>query len=300
VLDLKRREDRWLAQKAWETLKAHSTDLVGSGRFGRKALAAGMLLVAVFLTFAGGDYRITATAKLEGTDQRAIVAALDGFIATAKVRAGDVVSEGDLLATLDERDLELERRRWSNKRSQLVREYRGALASHDAVQVRILSAQVDQAEAQVQLLDEQLARMRMVAPFDGVVVAGDLSQLLGSPVEKGQVLFKIAPLDDYRVILEVDEREIADVSPGQGGHLTLSAMPGTFLPLTVEKTTPISTAEDGRNFFRVEARLGESPGFLRPGMEGIGKVEIDRRSLIWIWTHQLVDWLRLRVWSWWY
>jgi hypothetical protein len=37
---------------------------------------------------------------------------------------------------------------------------------------------------------------------------------------------------------------------------------------------------------------------LRPGMEGVGKVAIGERRLIWIWTHKLIDWVRLAFWSW--
>jgi hypothetical protein len=33
-------------------------------------------------------------------------------------------------------------------------------------------------------------------------------------------------------------------------------------------------------------------------MEGVGKIEIDRRRLVWIWTHSIVDWLRLALWRW--
>jgi hypothetical protein len=60
----------------------------------------------------------------------------------------------------------------------------------------------------------------------------------------------------------------------------------------------VSTAREGRNFFRVEAVLGGAPGRLRPGLEGIGKIEVDRRRLLWIWTHQVVDWARLKLWAW--
>ena len=38
---------------------------------------------------------------------------------------------------------------------------------------------------------------------------------------------------------------------------------------------------------------------LRPGMEGVGKIQVDERKLIWIWTHKLVHWMRMWVWSWW-
>jgi hypothetical protein len=31
-------------------------------------------------------------------------------------------------------------------------------------------------------------------------------------------------------------------------------------------------------------------------MEGVGKVQVGDRKLIWIWTRYLTDWLRLQVW----
>ena len=83
------------------------------------------------------------------------------------------------------------------------------------------------------------------------------------------------------------------------GRLTLSAMPGRPLPFTVERVTPVATAEDGGNYFRVEAQLDHPPDSLRPGMEGIAKIDIGARRIGWIWTHDLVDWIRLKLWSWW-
>jgi hypothetical protein len=97
----------------------------------------------------------------------------------------------------------------------------------------------------------------------------------------------------------VDERDIAEVAVAQQGHVVLTAFPHTPLPCTVEKITPVSTAREGRNYFRVETHLHETPSRLRPGMEGIGKITIERRPLLWIWTHQALDWLRLQLWSWW-
>jgi multidrug efflux pump subunit AcrA (membrane-fusion protein) len=194
--------------------------------------------------------------------------------------------------------MKLERLRWLSQHEQLVKQYHEAMAKRAASQVNILAAQIDQAKAQLALLDAQLSRTRVLAPFNGVVVKGDLSQSLGAPVERGQVLFEMAPLDAYRVVLQVDEREVADVALGQPGRLVLSAFPDEPLPFTVEKLTPVSTPREGRNYFRVEARLASAPERLRPGMEGVGKIEIDRRLLIWIWTHQVIDWIRLALWRW--
>ncbi len=299
LLELKRRDDRWLLRKIWDSLQTQGANLVGPRHWGLKFSALTLTGLMIFLSIATGDYRVTAEATLEGSVQRVVTAPQDGYIAQAHSRAGDIVHAGDVLATLDDRDLKLEQLKWGSEREQLLKEYRSALADHDRAQASILSAQVSQAEAQLQLLAEQLARTQLIAPFDGLVVSGDLSQSLGAPVKRGEILFEVAPLATYRVMLNVDERDIAEVASGQQGELALPAISGETMPFTVTRVTPVSVVEDGNNFFRVEARLGQSTEGLRPGMEGIGKIHIERRKLAWIWTHRLIDWLRLWVWSWW-
>jgi len=298
LLDVHRREDRWLGAKAWDAFVGLLARVIGPRHFGLKLATLLLAALVAFFAVAEGDYRIAADASLEGTVERTVVAPLDGYVTAAHARAGDLVNEGEPLATLDDRDLRLERVKWASEREQLLREYRNALADHDRPKVSILSAQIDQAEAQVALLDDQIARTRIAAPFDGLVVTGDLTQSMGAPVERGDVLFEVAPLDEYRILLEVDERDIADVAEGQSGRIALSGLPGRPLPFSVQKVTPVSTAEEGRNFFRVEARLEQRDPALRPGMEGVGKIHVDRRKLLWIWTHDIADWLRLFAWRW--
>jgi multidrug resistance efflux pump len=277
----------------------HWRHLVGPRHATLKFWVALAVLASLFLAFADGDYQITADATLEGTVQRAVTAAIPGYIAEARARAGDIVREGDTLAIMDDRDLKLERQKWVSQRAQRSGEYREALADHQRAKVRVLEAQLAQAEAQLALIDEHIARTRIRAPFDAVVVKGDLSQSLGAPVERGNVLFELAPLDTYRVIIKVDERDITHVAVGQDGYLALSSLPHEKVPLVVDKITPVSVVEEGRNYFRVEAVAKGAIEKLRPGMEGVGKIEVDQRRLVWIWTHKLLHWVRMWVWSWW-
>lgn len=297
ILEVKRREDRWLITKAAGAFRTELLHLLGPRHVALKLGVGIVAALIAFFIFAKGDYRVTAKTVLEAQVQRAVVAPFSGYITEARVRAGDLVRAGQMLAALDERDLRLERQKWMSQHDQLLKQYHQALGTSNAAQARIVTAQLDQARAQIALLDDQLSRTRLLSPFEGVVVSGDLSQSLGAPVERGQVLFEVAPLDVYRVILEVDEYDIDGVRDGQQGTLVLAATPGRPVAFTVEKITPVSTAREGRNFFRVEARLQAPPGRLRPGMEGVGKIEVDRRLLLWIWTDDLVDWLRLTVWS---
>jgi hypothetical protein len=112
------------------------------------------------------------------------------------------------------------------------------------------------------------------------------------------VLFEVAPLDGYRIVLRVDERDIAHVELGQRGELAVTAMPGELFPFTVTSIVPVNVAQEGRNLFRVEARLEGDAGRLRPGMAGVGKIHVEERKLVWIWTRSLTDWVRLKLWSW--
>jgi len=298
VLEVRRREDRWLGVKALEAARRQLGHLLGPHHVALKLGALAVAGLLLFLYYAHGDFRVTADAILEPAELRAAVAPFGGYIARAPVRAGDLVQKGDLLASLDDRELRLERLKWASQHEQLSRQYREALAARDAAEVEILAASIAQARAELDLIEDRLAQTEVRAPFDGVVVSGDLSQRLGAPTEIGDVLFEVAPLDGYRVIVQVDERDVAYLRPEQRGQLVLSSLPDANFPIVVEKLTPVSAAEEGRNRFRVEAHLDETHPRLRPGMEGVGKIEIEERRLVWIWTHEAVDWLRLALWKW--
>lgn len=297
ILDLKQDNDRGLISRAAANAYTGVQALFGPRHPGVKLIAGLVVALVAFFSIATGEYRVSAKTVIEGAVQRAAVAPFDGHIMQSDVRAGDTVRVGQVLCRLDDRDLKLEQMRLRSERDQLSRRHRQALATQDRAAMGVLSAQIAQTEAQLELVSDRLARATLVAPFDGVVVSGDLTQLLGAPVEQGKILFQIAPLDSYRVVLEVDERDIDAVAVGQKGDLTLSGLPDERLAFDVRQITPVSVTQEGRNFFRVEAQLDTPFDRLRPGMEGIGKIEIGPRKLIWIWTHSLTDWLRWWIWK---
>ncbi|HEX4145770.1 MAG TPA: efflux RND transporter periplasmic adaptor subunit [Pirellulales bacterium] len=298
ILEEKRQNDRWLVVKAAESLRQQLARLFGPGHLVRKLVATAMVLAVAFVTFAHSTYHVDADAKVEGLVRRAVVAPYDGFIKDATVRAGDTVKEGQVLATLEDRDLLLERLKWVTERQQHQFEYDKALASGEPAAINVIRSQIDQANAQIKLLDEELARIKLRSSISGLVVSGDLSQLIGASVQRGQVLFEVSPLDSYRVILSVDERDIGLVQPDQTGELVVSALPNETLAFKVDKITPIAETQSGRNVFRVEGLITGKSERLRPGMEGVGKIEIGRRSLAWIWLHPLIDWARIWSWHW--
>lgn len=298
ALDEKRRNDRWVFWKLGESLWRQLQRLLGPSYVGRKLIAAGVIAVVCFAYFATGEYRVTGTARIEGQLRRVVVASFDGYIASADVRAGDNVKKGQLLATLDDKDLVLERLKWVTTRQQRRREHEKALAERDPVAANIAKVQIEQAEAQISLIDEELARTKLTAPLDGLVVTGDLSDSIGGAVKRGEVLFEITPLTGYRVIMQVDESQIGEIAPGQRGQLLVSSVPDDAFAFTVRKIVPVAEPKEGHNTFRVEAALDASSPRLRPAMEGIGKIDVARRRLVWIWTRSFVNRARLWLWRW--
>jgi len=299
ILEAKRQNDRLLILKAADSLQKQMERFLGAGYVGRKLAVVLLIAVIVFFSKATGEYRLTATTTLEPLVRRSIVSPFTGYVKDAAARSGDVVKKGTVLCSLDARDLHLERVRWLNQQTQYQRQRQEAIALNDRAKANIITSQIDQATAQLDLVQSQLKRTSLAAPFDGIVVSGDLSQRIDGSVEQGEVLFELAPLNSYRVILQVDEYRIAEVHKGQRGALVLPALMDRNFEFEIEKITPISSQKEGKNYFRVEAKLSKTSDVLRPGMEGIGKISIDRRRLISIWTRDLMDWMRMKVWYWW-
>jgi len=297
-LTLKKLDEQALSVKIGIKLKQRLAELMGVKHFKVKLTALGLVLFLLISSVWRSDFRVTANAVLEGKIQRVVAAPISGFLQSAAVRAGDTVRQGELMASLDDAELQLELSKLDGQLQKFRREYREALSGGDLVKVRVISAQIDQADAEMELTRQQLQKINLAAPFDGVVIEGDLSQKLGSPVERGEILFKIAPLEGYRIILKVDESLISYVQAGQKGSLVLASMPSRTFPLQVQKITAVAKTDSGKNIFRVEASLENAPELLRPGMEGVGKIAAGRASLLWIWSHDMLAWLRLWIWSW--
>jgi multidrug resistance efflux pump len=298
VLEEKRRGDRALPKVVLDSTTSGLGKIIGPGHVLAKLITVAIVLLVAVLSVVTGEMRVTARTSIEGAVQRAITAPYDGYVVEAGVRAGDSVEKAQVIARLDDRDLRLERQRIIARRDQHQRQYREAMAAGDRATVQVLGEQINQSLAQLALIDDQISRASLTAPIAGIVVTGDLSQSLGSPVQRGDVLFEVAPLADYRVMLQVDERDVSHVKAGQPGDMVLNAIPQQQFPIKVEKVTPVSSPFEGRNYFLVEATLEQGSDRIRPGMEGWGKVSVGRRKVIRIWTGGLIDWLRLWFWSW--
>ncbi len=298
ILNGKRRARRWVSGRLPDALRDVVGSVIGPRHLAIKfALAVGAAAVTAAV-LVPTQFRVSAKAVLEGKIQRAVPAPFEGFIATAPVHAGDMVRQGDVLATMDDKDLQLDRVKWESEAQRLQLKIREALAKHDPATAGQLEAELRETAAQSDLAVAKLQRAAITSPIDGLVISGDLTQQIGAPVETGKLLFEVAPLDAYRVTLRMDERDIRYVQPGQRGRILLHGMTGQAVQFTVKQVASVAEIEDAHNTFRVEGALDTAPPNLRPGMEGVAKVSIGRRSYAAVWSRGLRDWLRMEAWSW--
>ena len=298
LIEWKREQNSPLRRRFLSLCKEGLRQVTGTeGRVKRVVMALGMIGF-LYLALGHTEHRVSAPAVIEGAIQRAVVAPYDGFVELAEVRAGEKVAAGDFLARLDDRELQEEQRRLQAELAELVKTHRQAVALLDRSEASIVEARLDQAKARLQLIQDQLQRIELRAPFDGIIITGDWSRSLGAPVSRGDVIFEVAPLDAYRIVLKVSDHDISELKAGLAGEVILSAQPREPIPISVTEITTLAEIDSIEPTFRVEAEPTETMSTLRPGMEGLAKVSVGERRRWWIWTHALTDWVRLQLWRW--
>jgi multidrug efflux pump subunit AcrA (membrane-fusion protein) len=293
LLRQRERSLRWRVRQRWQLLSGRrSVWLAGAGA------AAGLLVIGGLGAWPVA-HEVGGRARVEGAVQRVLVAPAAGFLKQAHVRPGDTVRAGQVLVELAEEDLRLEQERLAAQSVQIESTLAEANAKADRAQVMIQLARLRQAQAQLALVDSQLERSRLQAPFDAVVVQGDLGQRLGAPLQQGEELLVLAPLGQFRVIVEVGEDDVGRVRTGQSGELMLSALPWKSLALEVRHVSPMAKAVEGRNVFEVEAEVLDPPAELRPGLSGSGRVVVGERGLATGWLADLSAAARRLWWRLW-
>lgn len=291
------RRDRWLGVKLARGVRAKAAWAVGAKDTWLKLVVLGVLALAAFLCLAKGSYRVSAPFVAQSPSRFVVDAPFDGVIQSVEVEPGDAVRAGaSVLASLDVTELRLELLAQRADEASFRREADLAMRGGETAEAQVAYARADQAAAQADLLEHRIAQATLLAPTDGVVVEGDWRQRVGGQVTRGEQLFEVSPLGSLRAELAVPEGRIADVAVGMTGQLAAASNPDRRVGFTVARIEPVAHVKEQQNVFRVWIDLHESPDWLRPGVEGVAKIDVDRRLYAEIWTREAVDWVRMKLW----
>ncbi len=289
--------DRWIgARMAAKARRGLAVALGAQYTWTKLAVIGGFALV-LFLVFARGWYKVKAPFAFEAISQYKIAAPFDGFIKSVHVEVGDRIVEGQTaLAELDTAELRLQLAAAKAEQAGYLKQTDAAMRDGKTAEAQIAQANADRARAQMDLLSYHISQAQILSPVTGTLVTGDLKRQIGAPVETGKVLFEVAPLDSLRAELYVSEDEVSDVVVGQQGYLATATYPGDRIGFVVERVNPAAEVVGNRNVFKVRAKLSESRPWMRPGMEGVAKVTIEKRPYAWIWTRKVANWVRMKLW----
>lgn len=289
--------DRWIGARFVSWSREKLSDLLGVDHTFAKAVGILVACILAFLLFGWMDYRVEASFILRTEGTAFVPAPIDGYVSTVDVEVGDRVKKGQTLLTLDTQELTLNESMTLADIARYSRQMEKARAENHLADMRIAQALVAQKESELAKVRYRLDNAVLKAPFDGVVVQGDLKEMLGAPVRKGDVLFKVANIKNMYAELNLPERDIQEVKTGDVGEIAFVSRPEDSFPIKVVEIDPAAvTKKDGNMFVMKAEPTGARADWWRPGMSGVAKIDVGDRNVLWILTHRTVDFFRLLLW----
>lgn len=291
------RVDRWFGARWALAAREKLAKLLGPEHTWAKALAVLGALVLLLLILPIFPYRVEGTFNLRSDEVAFLTAPFDGYIKTVEVRPGDRLAGGSTLMKLNTDDLEFEESSATADLNRYAREAEKARAARSFAEMRIAEAQVEQAKARLDLIRYRLNQAHIKAAFEGIIVEGDLRQRIGAPVKQGDALLKLARLDKLYVEAEIHERDAHEMIGKSIGEIAFVAQPKLKFPIRVVQLEPAAVAKEKKNVFLVRCAVeGNVEPWWRPGMTGVCKISVGKRTPLWVLTHRTVDFLRLLLW----
>ena len=192
---------------------------------------AGIAAILLVLTLVPWKLTIEGRGALWPENRRITYAPVAGVVVDIPVEHGQVVKEGDLLARIESRELERERKRLfaemqaaTSQAGSLLQQVNSMASSSRVEEKNQLQGQLQEAKIkmkgakeQIDIIDEQIESMSITAPFAGIVTTWEAKKnLLGRPVEIGQELVSIASLDGEWVLeVEVPDDDMGPILRAQ-------------------------------------------------------------------------------------
>jgi multidrug efflux pump subunit AcrA (membrane-fusion protein) len=290
--------DRWLVTKAGLSIRNVAEGIIGPRHMLAKVVTVLVAGALAFVFLYKPMYHVGATFQFVADERRVISAPIDqAHIKQVNKRPGDAVKAGDVLLQLDDSDLKVQ------KAQALAEVARAASEMHkhrgtegEEALANISEAERDKAMAQVQLIQSRIDKCRVVSPVDGKVLTGDWWHKVQTPVKVGEELFVVAKGGDLRAEIKVADRDIQDVNVGDVGKLAVTSLPDDTHGFAITSIVGNGEPVEGENVFKVYADVKTQRPEWLPGMAGEARIDAGHRSVAWIWTHRLVDYVKMKLW----
>ncbi len=198
----------------------------------------------------------------------------------ARLRAKNAVYE----AENKRREIELSLKKSELSYQQLV-EKKQSLEKINAAKLRQAELEVEQAKLKVQQAEDNLKKLTLISPADGLVVyrkvwdSGGMTKLkVGYTPWRSQALIEIPSQNRMKVVGSINEIEISRIKKGELSEIRLDAIKDTVFTGKVSEVATLAhkDRETGKNVFDIEILINEEDPLLKPGMTAHCKIIVDR------------------------
>ncbi len=225
---------------------------------------------------------VTASGRIQPEVQVKISPDVSGEVIELRVREGDFVEQGDLLARLrpDVFEAQVERARanlaqnqatLAERRADLIRaesqlnrqrqlfereaisesDLEESETNYEVAKARLEAAQfqVESARASLQEADEDLKQTSIFAPMSGTVSKLDIElgeRVVGTAQQAGTEMMRIARLDQMELEIDVNENDVVNVAVGDTASIEVDAYPeSTFRGVVTEIANTARVTSEG-------------------------------------------------------
>lgn len=240
-------------------------------------------------------------AEIAPTKRQVAFCRIEGLIDRVSVSEGATVKKGEVLATLDPRELEYKLKSAEKQFEMLTSEMlllraaamedQSKLAESKLVELKRESAWED-----VNYFKWQLQFLAITAPVAGAIITKDVETLTGKKFKDGEPFCEIVEPGDFSVDVFAPQDRITFVKVGQELSFFLDGDPRKAYELRVGEIAPVAEALPRLgNIYRVRAPFIDPPKSVMIGMKGTGKIKTMEKDLWFIVSLRLVE--RWRQWS---
>ena len=220
---------------------------------------------------------------------------LDKAETAVKVREremGETEASIRVLSETSDRESDLKARELAEAQSDLQL----TKAGNRPEQIRQVEADVRRLSNEVAILDQELTKTEIRAPIDGIVATPFVERKLNQHLSPGDELARIVDMARVVIEMEVPEKEMSDVRPGNPVFMKARSLPAVDLQGRVDFIAPVAQAVNGQQMVVVRSELQNDDLLLKPDMTGVARIYCGDRRIADLITRRMVRWIRTEFW----
>lgn len=267
-------------------------------RYSKLFIVFTILLFFMWIFFGKMEYKVDAVVNIQTKNIQYITAPYDGLVKSVNKDIGENILENEFLIQFNTDELELNKIEIEADLIKYNAEIKKAQSQRELADMQISNSKIQQTQANLEKVNYYINQAKVKSDISGIIVEGNKEKLVGTPFVKGDLLMKIASLNDMYANIKVLEEYIDEIKLDQKVEITLLTKPNETIDALITKVIPMANVDDQNgNIFILNASFNEEQKiWIRPGMTGIAKITIEDRTVFWILTHKVSDFLHFNLW----